>query len=149
MESLGSDIRVTPKNGTAPFTLLVAPAFHPPVNITSPSLSSMNYTIRLTHGQAFMIGVYDSAGNSFAFGPLHAGDSNALGCLQVATGQTMPAVGSKITLSELVGSVTGSFVLGAIGATIVILFLRRKPRPRLGKLHGVSRRILCFWVTDW
>ncbi|RSH92194.1 hypothetical protein EHS25_008609 [Saitozyma podzolica] len=131
-----SDIRVTPKNGTAPFTLLVAPAFHPPVNITTPSLSSMNYTIRLTHGQAFMIGVYDSAGNSFAFGPLHAGDSNNLGCLQVATGQTMPDVGSKITLSELVGSVTGSFVLGAIGATIAILFLRRKPRPRLGKLHS-------------
>jgi hypothetical protein len=79
----------------------------------------MNYTIRLTHGQAFMIGVYDSAGNSFAFGPLHAGDSNNLGCLQVATGQTMPDV--------------------------AILFLRRKPRPRLGKLHSVSRRILRSW----
>jgi hypothetical protein len=107
----------------------------------------MNYTIRLTHGQAFMIGVYDSAGNSFAFGPLHAGDSDELGCLQVATGQTMPAAGSKITLSELVGSVTGSFVLGAIGATIAILFLRRRPRPRLGKLHGVSPRLSLFLIT--
>lgn len=79
-----SDLRITPQNGTAPYTLLIAPAYHPPVNITSPTKASMNCTIRLTHGQAFMLAVFDAAGNSFAFGPLHAGHTENLGCLAVA-----------------------------------------------------------------
>lgn len=53
-----SDLMFTPKNGTGPYTLLIAPAFHPPVNISSnttfASDNSMNYTIRLVSGAALV-----------------------------------------------------------------------------------------------
>jgi hypothetical protein len=126
---------VTPKNGTAPYTLLIAPAFHPPVNITASSMTSMNYTIRVTHGQAFMIGVYDSAGNSFAFGPLHSGDSDDLSCLQVATGQSLQTT-SQITGGALAGAVVGAFMIGAIGAAAILWAWGKKLEK---KLRNVSQ----------
>ncbi len=49
-DNVGSDLQFTPQNGTGPYTLVIAPANHPPVNITAKS-GAMNYTIRLTHGQ--------------------------------------------------------------------------------------------------
>ncbi|WWC67965.1 uncharacterized protein I206_101884 [Kwoniella pini CBS 10737] len=114
-----SDLQINPKNGTPPYTLLVAPAAHPPVNITTSELP-INYTIRLTHGQAFMLALYDSSGNSWAFGPLHAGESEDLSCLAVATGQEMPAKETRIGLSVLAGSVAGAFVVGCLGAALIM-----------------------------
>lgn len=125
-----SDIRVTPRNGTAPYTLLVAPAFHPPVNITG--TESMNYTVRLTHGQAFMLGVFDSAGNSFAFGPLHAGRSAELGCLAVATGKKLPVLAGGVAVGALAGGIVGAFVVGAIGGALVLWGLCIKRRDGRG-----------------
>ncbi|WVQ76007.1 hypothetical protein IAR50_005643 [Cryptococcus sp. DSM 104548] len=125
-----SDIQFTPKNGTAPYTLLVAPAAHPPLNITSASSSSMNYTVRLTHGQAFMAGIYDSAGNSWAYGPLHAGYSDDLTCLGVAVGEGQEDAGGY-GLGALVSGVVGAFIVGALGAGLfAFFFLRRKTQPK-------------------
>ncbi|CAE6441809.1 unnamed protein product [Rhizoctonia solani] len=42
-----TDISVTPKSGTPPFTFTAAPALHPPVNITSNSMAPINWTIDL------------------------------------------------------------------------------------------------------
>ncbi|WWD00600.1 hypothetical protein V866_007535 [Kwoniella sp. B9012] len=117
-----SDLQINPKNGTPPYTLLVAPAAHPPVNITTSTLP-INYTVRLTHGQAFMLGLYDSSGKSWAFGPLHAGASDDLACLAVATGQQLPEKEEKIGVSVLAGSVAGAFVVGALGAVGLMWFL--------------------------
>ncbi|WWC59487.1 uncharacterized protein I303_102043 [Kwoniella dejecticola CBS 10117] len=114
-----SDLQINPKNGTPPYTLLVAPAAHPPVNITTSTLP-INYTIRLTHGQAFMLGLYDSSGKSWAFGPLHAGESTDLSCLAVATGQDVPEKETTIGVSALAGGIAGAFVAGCLGAALLM-----------------------------
>ncbi|ODN79681.1 hypothetical protein L202_03611 [Cryptococcus amylolentus CBS 6039] len=123
-----SDIQFTPKNGTAPYTLLIAPAAHPPLNITSSDTSSINYTVHLTHGQAFMAALYDSAGNSWAYGPLHAGYSDNVKCLGVATGEEADDPAAGYGLGALVGGVAGAFVVGALGAGLLLFFLFRRPR---------------------
>jgi hypothetical protein len=125
---IGTDLRFTPHNGTAPYTLLIAPAFHPPINITSSTSSPMNYTVRLSHGQAFMAGVYDSAGNSFAIGPFHAGASTDLGCLATTPGQSWKSTSSgKITLfAAMAGSILGGLLVGALGALLLKWVMNRK-----------------------
>lgn len=130
---VGSDLKFTPKNGTGPYTLVIAPANHPPVNISSvgsgSSDNSMNYTIRLTHGQPFMAGVFDSAGNSFAIGPLHAGASDDLGCLAVKTGQKASKGEDTYGAGEVAAGAVGGLVAGASGALLLgWLFMRRKKK---------------------
>lgn len=139
-----SDIRITPKNGTAPYTLLIAPAFHPPVNITSSTRSSMNYTVRLTHGQAFMLGVYDSAGNSFAFGPLHAGYASDVSCLAVLTGQDMPGAKSGgVSVGSLAGGIVAAFLVGAAGAALALWGCVIRKHKRSGPHEKVG---LLYWL---
>lgn len=135
----GSDLKFTPKNGTGPYTLVIAPAAHPPVNITSASSgdTSMNYTVRLTHGQAFMAGVFDSAGNSFVIGPLHSGESTKLRCLAVSTGHKGSRVFSP-GIGGFAGGIAGAFVVGALGAGLIMFFLGRK------KQRGAKR---VSWLT--
>lgn len=124
-----------PKNGTPPYTTVIAPAQHPPVNISSvgsgASDNSMNYTIRLTHGQSFMAAVFDSAGNSWAAGPLHAGTSSDLSCLAVATGANASSgsSGSKsggIAVGALAGGVVGAFIVGALVAFLVFMLVDKR-----------------------
>ncbi|WVQ83244.1 hypothetical protein IAT38_005383 [Cryptococcus sp. DSM 104549] len=120
-----TDLQFTPKNGTAPFTLLIAPAFHPPINITSPTRSPMNYTVRLSHGQAFMAAMYDARGNSWAYGPLHAGRSDDTRCLGVKVGESWEE-GGGYGVGVLAGGVGGAFVVGALGAGVIAFFWGRK-----------------------
>lgn len=94
----------------------------------------MNYTIRLTHGQAFMAGVFDSSNppNSWAVGPLHAGHSDQLACLAVKTGQETPGGGSGFSpgIGGFAGGIVGAFLVGALGALLLAwLYNRRKNGP--------------------
>ncbi|KAJ7693687.1 hypothetical protein B0H17DRAFT_1159447 [Mycena rosella] len=59
-----SDIQLTPKNGTPPYILRralnavdVAPALHPPFNMTGKDQSAMNWTVNLSWGSPFFISV--------------------------------------------------------------------------------------------
>ena len=113
-----TDIRVTPLNGTAPYSLLVAPAYHPPLEFQGNG--AMNYTVRLSHGQAFMLGLFDSAGNSWAYGPLHAGHNDNVQCLGVNNGQSLPSAGGSIGIGALAAGVVGAFVVGALGAVLLL-----------------------------
>lgn len=126
-DSLGSDLTFTPQNGTAPYTLVIAPAFHPPVNITSSGpKNSMIYRVRLSHGQAFMAGVFDAAGNSFAIGPLHAGFTDNPSCLNTLTGQKVSSKGN-FGSGILAGGTIGGFIVGALGALLFAwLWTRRE-----------------------
>jgi hypothetical protein len=76
-----TDISILPKNGTAPYTLTIAPALHPPYNITSTSMSSMNWTVSLSWASPFFISLVDSAGNMWSNGPLHSGGGGTIACL--------------------------------------------------------------------
>ncbi|ORY30383.1 hypothetical protein BCR39DRAFT_529562 [Naematelia encephala] len=118
-----TDLKFTPKNGTGPYTLVIAPAAHPPVNITSDT--SMNYTVRLTHGQAFFAAMFDSAGNSWAFGPLHSGQNDDLECLAVATGQKSSSK-TRFGIGALVGGIVGAFVVGTLGALAFMFCFGKK-----------------------
>lgn len=94
-----------------------------------------------------MAAVYDSLGNSWAIGPLHAGAATDLSCLQVATGQTyieptQPG-SSGIAAGALAGGIVGAFIVGAVGAALLLwlLFIRRK-NGRVGSYILV--RLACF-----
>ena len=103
----------------------------------------MNYTIRLTHGQAFMAGVFDSAGNSWAVGPLHSGDGSDLSCLAVSTGQALPSTSGGVGIGAMAGGIVGAFIVGALGALGVGYALyRRKEKRRVGR--EILRRL---WLT--
>ena len=89
----------------------------------------MNYTVRLSHGQPFMAGVFDSAGNSFAFGPLHAGQSTDVLCFGVASGTGTSGHGSGISGGAFAGDVIGAFIVGAFGAILFgWLYTRRQEK---------------------
>lgn len=112
-----TDIRVTPLNGTAPYSLLVAPAYHPPLQFSGNG--ALNYTVRLSHGQAFMLGLFDAQGNSWAYGPLHAGHNDDVACLAVNNGYALPSAGG-VGVGVLAGGVVGAFVVGALGAVTLL-----------------------------
>ncbi|CAE6450918.1 unnamed protein product [Rhizoctonia solani] len=129
-----TDLSVTPKSGTPPFTLTAAPALHPPVNITSNSMAPINWTIDLSWGSPFFVTLADSAGLMWSFGPLHSGDGPDT-CL--SSGST-----SSIPIGATVGAVVGAFVIGGVLASLLFFFVSRKKhsrrmvggRPSLGSL---------------
>lgn len=76
-----------------------------------------------------MAAMYDSKGNSWVYGPLHSGQSDDLSCLAVTTGQEESKAKNGYGVSILAGSVAGAFVLGAIGAGLVMWCLGRRSGP--------------------
>lgn len=116
-----TDISLTPKTGTPPFTFTAAPALHPPVNITSNSMKPINWTIDLNWGSPFFITLADSAGLSWSYGPLHSGGNGPTACLAGGTTGGVP-------IGTTVGSAVGAFVVGALIASLIFFFLSRKAR---------------------
>lgn len=57
----------------------VAPALHPPFNMSGPG--PFNWTVELSWGSPFFIGMSDSAGNMWSHGLLHAGGPGDTSCL--------------------------------------------------------------------
>ncbi|KAJ3549285.1 hypothetical protein NMY22_g939 [Coprinellus aureogranulatus] len=66
-----TDIEIRPKNGTPPYTFTIAPALHPPFNMSGPG--PFNWTVDLSWATPFFISVADSAGNAWSHGVLHSG----------------------------------------------------------------------------
>lgn len=131
----------TPQNGTPPYTLVISPTQHPPVNISSSAISSsnptdhkMNFTIRYTHGQAFMASLFDAEGRSWAAGPLHAGQSlSDVACLGVRTGETAPVVGWRRgrAVGGIVGGTLAAMVIGLLAGWVASGLLAKKRRKRV------------------
>lgn len=87
-----------------------------------------------------MLGVFDSAGNSFAFGPLHAGRADDVGCLAVLTGQEWHG-GGGVGIGSAVGAAIGSLLIGALGAGLAIwgIYVRKeKRRPMRDRVRLVN-----------
>lgn len=133
----------TPQNGTPPYTLIISPTQHPPVNISSSSTSSsiptdhhLNYTIRYTHGQAFMVSMFDSNGSSWAAGPLHAGQSlSDVECLQVRTGEKAPEViGKKGAIGGIVGGTIGALVFGTLLGWLAGMLMNKRKNKKVRQL---------------
>ncbi|KAF8610258.1 hypothetical protein BDV93DRAFT_517412 [Ceratobasidium sp. AG-I] len=118
-----TDISLTPKTGTPPFTFTAAPALHPPVNITSNSMKPINWTIDLSWGAPFFVTLSDSAGLSWSYGPLHSGGNGPTACLAGGTTGGIP-------LGATVGGAVGAFVVGALIASLIFFCVSRKTRRR-------------------
>ncbi|KAJ7462769.1 hypothetical protein B0H11DRAFT_2160032 [Mycena galericulata] len=120
-----TDIQVTPKNGTPPYIFTVAPALHPPHNMTGTDKSAMNWTVTLSWGSPFFISVVDADMNFWAYGPLHSGQGTSLACLSGSS-----EFDSKdVSPTTAVASGIGGLLIGLItGAVAVFFFLRQRWR---------------------
>ncbi|KAF5375071.1 hypothetical protein D9758_000103 [Tetrapyrgos nigripes] len=119
-----TDIQVTPKNGTPPYIFTVAPTLHPPWNITSDSMSSMNWTVQLSWASSFFISVVDAKGNFWAQGPLHSGGNGPTDCLSKSESDE-DGVSKSTAIGAGVGGALGGLLLGAAA---VFFFFRGRIR---------------------
>ncbi|KAJ6626641.1 hypothetical protein B0H10DRAFT_506409 [Mycena sp. CBHHK59/15] len=77
-----TDLYVAPITGKPPFTLTVAPALHPPYNITSDTMDPIDWT---SWSFPFFLSLVSSDGLMWANGPLHAGGFGPSDCLAPGT----------------------------------------------------------------
>ncbi|CUA68161.1 hypothetical protein RSOLAG22IIIB_03400 [Rhizoctonia solani] len=126
-----TDLSITPKSGTPPFTFTAAPALHPPVNITSNSMAAINWTIDLSWGSPFFVTLADSAGLMWSFGPLHSGNGPDT-CLSSSST-------SSVSIGATVGAVVGAFVMGGVLASLLFFLVsRNKHDRRAGKRPSLT-----------
>ncbi|KAI0358998.1 hypothetical protein OH77DRAFT_1420516 [Trametes cingulata] len=122
-----SDISFKPTNGTPPYTYTIAPALHPPFNITSDTMDAVNWTVSLMYGMPFFVTVTDANGVGWTNGPLHPGGGGSTSCLDLDAALN-PQPSSKadgISAGGAAGLAVGTLILGAlIGLLGTVLFFR-------------------------
>jgi hypothetical protein len=108
-----TDLSVQPKAGKPPFTMTIAPALHPPYNITSNSMDPISWAVSLSWSFQFYISVVSSDGLMWANGPLHVGGFGPNeNCLAPGT---MPMLKAQaIAAGASVGSLFGGLLIGAL-----------------------------------
>ncbi|KAF8078241.1 hypothetical protein FPV67DRAFT_1557604 [Lyophyllum atratum] len=121
-----TDISISPKNGTPPYTITVAPALHSPYNITTNDMASMNWTVSLSWASPFFISVVDSLGNLWSHGPLHSGGGGRTACLALDDVSSETWVGPSVTVGAGVGGLVIGSLLGIASAYIFMKYRRRK-----------------------
>ncbi|KAF8212661.1 hypothetical protein K438DRAFT_1662210 [Mycena galopus ATCC 62051] len=120
-----TDLFVTPKSGKPPFTLTVAPALHPPYNITSNSMDTIDWTVSLSWSFPFFLSLESSDGQLWSYGPLHAGGFGSNDCLAPGT---IPS--SKAHDIAVAAGLGGAFAAAIVGALATFLFIRMRDRKR-------------------
>jgi len=128
-----TDIQVQATNGTPPYTLMVGPTLHPPLNITANS-GPINWTVTLSHGIPFFISVTDANGNGWAQGPLHSGDGPDTSCLDINHSASSH---SSTNVPVTVGATVGGVVLGLLAGALGISVIKRRRR-RAHSKHSVD-----------
>ncbi|KAJ7785927.1 hypothetical protein B0H16DRAFT_1488517 [Mycena metata] len=124
-----TDIEITPKNGTAPYIFTVAPALHPPHNVTSADRSAVNWTVNLSWGSPFFISVVDADMNFWAVGPLHSGQGTSGACLS----GSKDSDSTTISPATAVASGIGGLLLGLLaGVTAAFVFVRQRRKRTRG-----------------
>ncbi|CAL1696179.1 unnamed protein product [Somion occarium] len=106
-----TDLSVTPLNGTPPYIFTVAPALHPPFNVSLPNYDTFNWTVSLSYGMPFFISMVDSAGLAWSYGPLHSGGNGPTDCLSVI-GSSSPK--KSVTSLTAIGTGIGGLVSGVV-----------------------------------
>ncbi|KAJ6490046.1 hypothetical protein C8R45DRAFT_1139031 [Mycena sanguinolenta] len=119
-----TDLFVTPKSGKPPFTLTVAPALHPPYNITSDSMGKIDWTVSLSWSLPFFLSLASADGQLWSYGPLHAGGMGPSDCLAPGT------ISSSKAHRIAIGAGIGAFATGIIGALAAFLYFRDRNRKR-------------------
>ncbi|KAI0823106.1 hypothetical protein BC628DRAFT_1421222 [Trametes gibbosa] len=132
-----TDISLKPTNGTPPFTYSIAPALHPPFNITSNTMDAVNWTVSLMYGLPFFVTVTDSNGIGWTNGPLHPTGGGSTSCLDLdAALNPQPTSHTQgLSTGGAVGLAIGTLVLGALIGLLGSFFLARWKYKR----HSASR----------
>ncbi|KAJ7770824.1 hypothetical protein DFH07DRAFT_805379 [Mycena maculata] len=123
-----SDIQVTPKNGTPPYIFTVAPALHPPHNMTGKDQSPMNWTVSLSWGSPFFISVVDADMNFWSYGPLHSGEGTSLACLSGISGSDSKDIAPTTAVASGVSGLLVGLIAGAVAT--FLFFRQRRIRER-------------------
>jgi len=122
-----TDISILPKNGTPPFTLTIAPSLHPPFNITSNTMSAINWTVVLSWASPFFISLVDSVGNTWANGPLHSGQGTSSKCLDVDTASsTAKKSFPTAAVAAGLGAGIGGILLGILISYLFALYQEKR-----------------------
>ncbi|EIN06488.1 hypothetical protein PUNSTDRAFT_136346 [Punctularia strigosozonata HHB-11173 SS5] len=123
-------LTVTPNEGTPPFTLTIAPALRPPINITSETSGPINWTVDLDWATPFFLLLADADGRTYTAGPLHAGGPGTTKCF--ARGPSGPSNGGKIA-GAVIGSLVAGVLLGVTSMTALSVYRshRAMPKPSL------------------
>ncbi|KAJ7630590.1 hypothetical protein FB45DRAFT_915959 [Roridomyces roridus] len=135
-----TDIQVTPKNGTPPYTFTVAPALHPPHNTTGKDQSPMNWTVNLSWGSVFFISVVDADMNFWSFGPLHSGQgSGDLSCLS-GTSRASKELSPGVAAASGFGGLLLGLIIGGVATYLFFRFRRRRfgETPLLNSSYGLE-----------
>nr|GAT55567.1 predicted protein [Mycena chlorophos] len=135
-----TDIKITPMSGKPPFTLTAAPPLHPPFNLTSNSMATIDWTLSLPWSYPFFLSLESSDGQLWSFGPLHAGGYGPTGCLAPGTISTSTA--HAIAAGAGIGS---AFAAGLVAA--LAFFLLRRLRLRAASHAQVDAFTTSSWVT--
>ncbi|KAI0757359.1 hypothetical protein C8Q80DRAFT_96039 [Daedaleopsis nitida] len=134
-----SDISITPKNGTPPFTYTVAPALRPPINITSDTADTINWQVSLAFGLPFWLSVIDSTGGTWTHGPLHAGGDGSTACL-VDDSDSSSRSGAGFSTGGTVGVAVGALALGLLAGALGAHFLLRRRTERYTRAGALALR---------
>lgn len=106
-----TDLQLTPKSGTPPYTLTVALPLHPPYNATLEDMSSFNWTVALTWTMGFFVSIADSDHNMWSIGMLHSGQGSAW---------CMGENNVGVSAGAAAGAGVGGLVLGAIVVALLV-----------------------------
>ncbi|KAI9059687.1 hypothetical protein FKP32DRAFT_1596235 [Trametes sanguinea] len=126
-----SDIQLKPTNGTPPFTYTIAPALHPPFNLTSKTMEPVNWTVSLMYGMPFWVSVVDSTGLAWTNGPLHPTGAGSTRCLDLDSALNPQSTSNSKSVSSgaTAGIAIGTAVVGALlGILASFLFSRWQHR---------------------
>jgi hypothetical protein len=131
-----TDISIKPNNGTPPFTLTVAPALHPPYNITQNSMDTINWTVSLSWGSPFFISLVDSTGAMWSNGLLHSAQGETSECLLDNGGVAKNPTTVKPAVA--IGSGIGGLVVGLIAGLASAFFIGKYQQKRRLKNDYIS-----------
>ncbi|KAJ7823798.1 hypothetical protein B0H14DRAFT_2825736 [Mycena olivaceomarginata] len=121
-----TDLFVTPQSGKPPFTLTVAPALHPPYNITSNSMGTIDWTVSLSRAFPFFLSLVSADGQMWSFGPLHAGGFGPSDCL--APGTLSASKAHSLAVGAGFGGAFAAAIVGALAAFLYLRLRHRKPQ---------------------
>ncbi|CDO72745.1 hypothetical protein BN946_scf184990.g28 [Trametes cinnabarina] len=122
-----SDIQLKPTNGTPPFTYTIAPALHPPFNLTSNTMDPVNWTVSLMYGMPFWVSVVDSTGLAWTNGPLHPTGAGSTKCLDLddALNSQSTSKSNSLSAGATAGIAIGTAIAGALLGILASFFFTR------------------------
>jgi len=130
-----TDLFVQPKSGKPPYTLTVAPALHPPFNITSDGMDPIDWTVSLSWAFPFFLSLQSSDGKLWSNGPLHAGGPGSSDCLAPGTIPT-----SKAHATAVGAGLGGAFAAGLLAVLGTLLYLRVRARYAPAPVYAFDTR---------